>query len=42
MKLKKIVLSVLITSIILTINSKSFAKYVIEYTQIAVEIRINN
>lgn len=42
MKLKKILISILIMIMAIGINSKSSAKYVIEYTKTVAEITINN
>ena len=42
MKFKKIILSILITFAIVGINSKSYAKFVFEYTQKAAQITIMN
>ena len=42
MKLKKLIISMLIILIIISINSVSLAKYVFEHTIKAVEITINN
>ena len=41
MKIKKMVISILIILTIISINSRSYAKYVFEYTTIAAEIIIN-
>jgi len=42
MKSKKLIISILIMLIIISINSISFAKYVFEHTIKAAEILINN
>lgn len=42
MKFKKIIISILIMSVIISTNSKCFAKYVFEYTKKAAEIIIKN
>ena len=41
MKFKKIIISILIMFIVISISSESSAKYVIEYTKKAAEIKIN-
>lgn len=41
MKFKKIIVLILIMFIVISINNKSSAKYVIEYTIKAAEITIN-
>ena len=42
MKLKKIIISILIMFMTISINSQSYAKYVFEYTKKAAEITIIN
>jgi len=42
MKLKKVIISILIMLISISINSQSYAKYVFEYTTKAAEITIIN
>ena len=42
MKLNKTIISILIMLIIISIELKSFAKYVFEYTEKAIEITIKN
>lgn len=42
MKLKKMIISILIMFTLISLNSLSYAKYVIEYTKKAAEITIIN
>lgn len=42
MRFKKVIISVLVAFIIISVNSQCYAKYVFEYTMKAVEIEITN
>lgn len=42
MKINKLIISILVMITIISLNSQSFAKYVIEYTINVAEISINN